>query len=253
MGIHSLDCDVMSIIFSFLCFRDAIKVCRLDRACYENYLIFCYRFSFVSLNMDKYAYHSRTIRKKEYRVQYDTIRYANCINNINSLDKLSLFIPRYLRYVSFGKHFNLPWSKKILPDTVEVITFHKKCKFNYNLSAINLPLRLRKITLGSMFDKPIDNLPASLEVIMFYHNSRFNQFIKRTPSSLRELYLGDNYDRPLVNLSASLKLLHFSKHSRFNNAIRYPPLIERVYFGKYYNRPLDDLLLCANVKISHRR
>jgi hypothetical protein len=170
------------------------------------------------------------------------ITYANCINNITNLVKISEFAPRYLKHISFGKHFNEVWDKNVLPITVETLTFHQKSKFNYNLTSKNLPQFLKKIQFGSMFDKPIDNLPASIESIIFCTNSRFTRFIKKYPQNLKEIHFGTFYKKPIINIPSSVKYIYFSNKSQFNEIIEYPANLEKIFYGNTFNKSIDDLL-----------
>lgn len=262
MDISLLDCDTISNVFEFLHFKDAIKLCLVNKLCYTKFLIFCYKFSFVPLDLTKKGirYYQRIkdfsatdvasfdlfqiFCHQDMKIPTinvaEQIRYANCINNISSLEKIAQFVPKKLKHISLSKKFNAVWDRKFLPNTVETISFHEKSKFNYNISCANLPTNLRKISFGYLFDQSIDDLPDSVEIIVFCHNSRFNKFIKKYPANLKEIYFGDYYDKPIIS-PPSLKLIYFSNNSNFDSSIEYPPDLEKIYFGRCYNKSLDDL------------
>jgi hypothetical protein len=179
---------------------------------------------------------------------HDQIKYANCLRNVTNWHKIGNFLPKHLKYINFGRKFNNTWDKNVLPDTVEVITFHPKSKFNHNISAINLPKGLKKICFNGAFDKPIDNLPDSLEVVSFCKSSRFNRFIQKYPSSLKEIYFGDHYVRSIKKLPSGVRLIYFSGGSAFNDTIEYPTRLQKIYYGREFNQviPAHD---CRDLKV----
>jgi hypothetical protein len=171
----------------------------------------------------------------------DQIKNADCLRNVICLEKRCIAVPKKLKHISFGREFNAPWNNGVLPDSIVTISFHERCKFNFDVDCSCLPSNLRKISFGHMFNKSIDELPDTVEVLFFCQNSKFNKVIKKFPSSLRELYLGDNYDKPLVNLPNSVEILHFSIKSLFNLEIQYPVNLKKICFGKSFNQPLQQL------------
>jgi hypothetical protein len=281
MNITNLDENSMANIFSFLSFKDAVKICYLNKECYITFLIFCYKYSFVSLNLNKQQQlkFSKYDQEKLYIILnekisfdmfqilyleknfvdinhtvvniYDKIKYANCIKNINNWDKIRRYIPVGLKYISFGRNFNMTWNKNILPDTIETISFHSKSKFNYNLNKMNLPPNLKKIFFNYAYNKSIDNLPDTIEVISFCKNSRFNQVIRKYPKNLREIHFGNSYNK-LLDLPSSVEYLHFSDNSAFNNIITVNLLFSKlrdIWFGKLFNcvGVVDMFLQCRYI------
>lgn len=247
----NFDADSISIIFEFLMFRDAIKLCYSNKLYYSNFLIFCYRFSFVPFDLEhkdfynciKYKIHKNVpvyVISSDIMHVRDKIKYADCIRNITKWEPV-LGYSKKIKYISLSSKFNTPWDKNLLPDTVEAIYFHEKCKFNYNISAINLPPNLKKISFGYAFNKPIDNLPDTVEILVFCKNSRFNQFINKFPKKLREVYFGDNYIKPLLHIPPCVKIIHFSNNSKFDDTIAYSQQLEEIYFGKAFSKDISPI------------
>ncbi len=48
-----LDYNSIALVFEFLHFRDAIKICILNKKCYTDFIILCYKHSFVPLDLKK--------------------------------------------------------------------------------------------------------------------------------------------------------------------------------------------------------
>lgn len=261
-----LDYDSVNVIFGFLHFRDAVKMCMLNKGCYAHFIIICYQNSFVPLDLRKklksyfvpsskfcsldmfpnlfsiqhVIFFSSVVKMPRMHIA-DQIKNADCLRNVICLEKRCMAVPKKLKHISFGREFNAPWNKGVLPDSIVTISFHERCKFNFDVDRSCLPSNLRKISFGHMFNKSIDDLPDTVEVLFFCQNSKFNKVIKKFPSSLRELYLGDDYNRPLVNLPDSVEILHFSIKSRFNLEIQYPINLKKICFGKSFNQPLQQL------------
>ena len=261
MSILNLDTNSLSVIFEFLHFRDGIKICMLNKQSYKQFIILCYTYSFVPINLKKNIdIYSHSNISFELFLTFcengtdwpcvflrDQIRNADCLKNVTCIEKLMQNMPKKLKHINFGKKFNIEWSKKFLPNTVEHISFHEKCKFNSNMRNLNMPSYLKKISFGRHFNKSIDYLPNTVEIIFFCKSSHFNKFIKKYPTCLRELYLGDNYNKPLILMPNSVKIIHFSNKSSFNSEIQYPTQLEKIYFGKFFNQSLAPLSRLANL------
>jgi len=267
MSLETLNTHSISVVFGYLHFKDSIKICYLNKKLYINFIIFCYKFSFVPLNFNKKEHLCYKNINHKIRSNFDMftifadngtkinsinifeqIQYVDCINNVNNLYKIIDFIPIKLKYINFGKHFDIPWDKKLLPDTVESISFHKKNKFNFNIHSNNLPKYLKKISFGYMFNKSIDNLPESIEVISFSNNSKFNQIIHKFPTSLKEISFGDWFNKPLEILPDNVNTIYFSKQSIFNSSIVFPNDLKSIHFGKEFDQDISCLFLCTNIQ-----
>lgn len=236
-----LDDNSIVNIIAFLRFSDSVNIAYINKAYYNRFLIFCYRHSFVSLDMHKIRKRDVNALSSQTHLQKitiaDVMRNANCITNIIDLSRLGTQL-HTLKYVNLSKKFNVPWNANVLPNSVEVISFHDKSKFNYNFRSINLPQYLRVIQFGYMFDKNIDSLPDTVEIIRFCKNARFNQYINHFPSNLKEIYFGSEFNKPIHNLPIAIAIIYFSNGSRFNNAVDYPQTLKKIHFGQHFNQPI---------------
>jgi hypothetical protein len=113
-------------------------------------------------------------------------------------------LPKSLRAISFHDYFDQPLDN--LPNKLEIIEFSSSSNISYPLSnlpitihtIINhpnvpcdlLPVNLKKITFGLLFDQNIDNLPSSIKYIRF--ETCNDQSIDNLPQSVEKLCL--NYD-----------------------------------------------------------
>jgi DNA polymerase-3 subunit alpha len=74
---------------------------------------------------------------------------------------------RYLnrKLVELSKNFNIPWDKNVLPNTVEIINFHDKCKFNYNISLVflNIIESLSNTNYKNYISSTVVNIKVKLE------------------------------------------------------------------------------------------
>jgi hypothetical protein len=246
-SLQNLDDISASLVLNYLTIKDSIKICYTNKTCYKRFLIFCYQYSFVSLNFTK-TYHGK-LRPNRFNgddKEYHQIvtQYINSMTNIPHFKRISYYPTKYLRIIHFDKSFNTPWPRNIFPPSVEVLMFHQKSKFNFNLSRGNLPPNLKQIYFGKYFNKKIDNLPDSLEFIYFYKSSYFNQLVKTYPTNLREIYYGETFTTysSLLTLPNGVKKIHFANLSRFNTYIeRYPTELEEIHFGIDYNHILTPL------------
>lgn len=63
---------------------------------------------------------------------------------------------------------------------------------------------------GSIFDKPLDNLPLTIKKL--YLGYSFNQLLDNLPTDLRVLRLGFNYSKSLDYLPITLEVLILNPH-----------------------------------------
>jgi hypothetical protein len=131
------------------------------------------------------------------------------------------------------------WDKKLLPDTVKIIEFHPKSKFNYNIDPSNLPAYLEKFTFGCHFNRFIE-LPKTIRILNFAQNSKFNKEID-FPKTLEELRLGLWFNKKITDLPR-LHSLFFTSTSFFNNIISGVPSLKYVEFGNHFNQDIKDIL-----------
>ena len=94
----------------------------------------------------------------------------------------------------------------------------RKSYFDGELNLANT--KLKKINLSDEFNKPLDNLPITLE----------------------ELYIKYKFNLLLDNLPANLKVLSFTEFSNFNFPLdNLPTSLKILVIGKKFNHPLDKL------------
>lgn len=126
---------------------------------------------------------------------------------------------------------------KNIPPTLEEINLGSK----YNLCVSRFKEGLKKIFLGDKFNKPIDNLPDSVEEIVFSYYSKFKfENASKWPLSLRKLDLSKlNWNIPLLNLPSRIEKLTLPYH--FNKRLNYPAGLKRLEFGLRFNQELGIL------------
>lgn len=115
---------------------------------------------------------------------------ADCIKKINNYK----YINKY--YDSSYKH-HIDQTKKLVEKYFSNIT---------------------KIYFGYEFNKPIENLPDSINWLVL--GKSFNQSIDKYPSGLKYLTFGYDFNQPVYHL---------------------PNLLERIVFGEKFDRPIDNL------------
>ena len=108
-----------------------------------------------------------------YIIEDQTIIFDN---NFNSKITEDMFI-NSIKKIIFGLRYNQP-SKIFLPDTIKSIEFtgifnlNISCKIEEN--SFLLPSKLNTIILGAYFNKSLDNLPSTIESIIFCSCSIFD-------------------------------------------------------------------------------
>lgn len=82
----------------------------------------------------------------------------------------------------------------------------------------------------SIFDKPIDNLPDTIEQLFL--PKLYNGQIINLPKKLIELKLGTKYSKPLENLPKTLELLYLPDN--YNYQIELPKKLKILYTNQYF-------------------
>ncbi len=244
-SITSIDSDSVAIIFTFLTFKDAAGVCRINKEAYENYMRICCASSFLSINVQKVP---NAFLKKYYK-------YADALSGISKWKELPHCVPQpKLLSIEFGKKFDQPFdtrAKKILPlgTTIECIRFDARSKFNFTINVLGTLTHLKRIYFNKAFDKPIDILPDSVEVISFHKNSKFNKYVRKWPGSLRELYIGEAFNHDINNIPDGVRIIMFSNFSEFNcDIIKYPTELRKIHFGGAFNRDISPLASAEHLR-----
>ncbi len=242
-GLSDIGADCIALIFDFLHFNEALNICLTNKYYYNNFLIFCYEHSAVPIALKK--------QEKKYYQKigvFDKIKNISCIGIFNNWNKINNLIPSRVNNLYLNKNINIPFGKKIFFNTVKILTFDKKSKFNYNIGGVNLPQNIKKISFGKKFNKNIDKLPDSIEVIEFCKNARFNLNIKKYPANLKEIYFGDFFNYSIHNMPPNVRIIYFSNNSKFNADIEYPPELEKITFGRAFNKDITPIFLCKKLK-----
>jgi len=154
--------------------------------------------------------------------------------------------------------FNSPLSHPTLPK----VTF--SASFNQPISARDLP-SLRELSVGSAFNHPLDDLPASLTKLILrgdYTRRPYDHTLDHLPASLKRLELGRPYDllldrlptnlssllisfdfnQPLDHLPDALTELDLQSAHHFNQPLDYlPQQLQVLMIGKVFNQPLYKL------------
>ncbi len=110
--------------------------------------------------------------------------------------------------------------------------------YSFNESIDNLPNTLEIIIfpLNSIFNKPIDNLPTSLKILCM--GNSFNQLVSNLPNNLLHLILPNDYDNLITKLPSNLKTLIFDTQ-------------KFVRSKRIYNENIDKQLYCtANFRLA---
>jgi len=215
--------DIVGVIASFLNYKDAIKICYLNRRFYLNFLLPVIRNSFVVVNTSHIT----------CKTNMSFIQSINLhINGIKQLQepiflhiKRSIITSRRsipwnnLHYISFDRSFNLPIND--MPNNVQEIIFHHKSQFNRKITKLSCP-HLRKIFLGKSFNQRIDYLPQSVEIIQFCDISKFNRPIKKYPYALKEIFFGQRFSQDLRPL---METTHIRKIQFATRSVYAHPLI----------------------------
>lgn len=90
---------------------------------------------------------------------------------------------------------------------------------------------VKKIYFPYLFNKNIDLLPQTLRVLIFPTNSIFNKPINDLPISLEILSVGNSFNQSINNLPN--KLLHIMLGSKFNHPVnKLPPYLKTLIFNK---------------------
>lgn len=252
-----LGSDVVGIIATFLYIKDAVKLCYLNTN-HTIFLITIIRHSHVFINVEQIkniknkdvlgamSLHINGLRRIHESIFVHMQR--NIVGPASHADDAANQVPRNinkvalapwanLRFVSFGKHFNMKIDG--LPARVEEIRFHPKSKFNQKIT--QMTSAVRRIYFGKAFNQKIDFLPNSVELIHFNESSKFNVPIRRPPAQLREIHFGQWFNKDITALMTAadhLEVIGFTARSVFSYDLRPSPTLRRLTLGLYFNNQL---------------
>jgi hypothetical protein len=127
-----------------------------------------------------------------------------------------------ITYIKLGEDFNQHIDNQQISFSFEKKEFtNRKNKF-WLIKYSYLPNSLTRLELGFDFDQPINNLPNSLNHLLFSFGSHFNQQINYLPSNL--------------------KYLVFNAQSFFNQPINYlPNNLRYLILGNAFNQRINNL------------
>ncbi len=121
-----------------------------------------------------------------------------------------------LKSLNIGSQYNHALSG-LLPLSLQYLRFAFDSVFNIPLNLSNLT-NLLVLELGEQFDQDLNNLPDTLEELVFAKRSRFNRKFQSFPPNLLQLVLPDNYSRKLSQL---------------------PPRLIKISLGIEFTHPID--------------
>ena len=138
-----------------------------------------------------------------------------------------------IKKILFGNNFTK--SLEYFPESLEELEFYPQSLFDSDLS--NLPISVKKITLGINYSKELNNLPTGVEYLKLSDNYNLN--IKVFPSKLRYLYFyGFGFDKFLH--SSSTNNTESENYYKYNLTNLPNDLID-ISYPHNYNFPIENL------------
>ncbi len=122
-----------------------------------------------------------------------------------------------LKSLSLGSQYNHVISG-LVPLSLQYLRFSFDAQFNQPLNLSNLT-NLLVLELGEQFDQDLDQLPGTLEELIFAKKSQFNRKFQSYPTNLLQLVLPDKYSRKLSQL---------------------PPRLQKISLGIEFTHPIDS-------------
>ncbi len=159
-------------------------------------------------------------------------------------------LPKKLKHLSLTMFDRapVPW---ILPDSLESLSLGEI--FDQPVDFFQLPPNLIELNMGLSFDQPVYHLklPAGLKKLALGFS--FNQSVDhlQLPDGLQILELGAEFNQSLDRLKLPASLKHFQVPCEFNqeiNGLQLPPGLETIHFGNKFNQPIEHLVLPKNLK-----
>lgn len=154
---------------------------------------------------------------------------------------------------------NLP----VLPENLEELYFSyydmfrpSNSYYNYLIKLFDgLPKTLKILKIPNFWNKPLLNLPTSLEKL--YLGIQFNQSLDLLPESIKliEFPEGYKFDKPIDNLPSQLEYLNLQFQNKYTHTIsNLPDSIEHLEVGEYeleigkLPAKLKNLIIASPVK-----
>jgi hypothetical protein len=98
---------------------------------------------------------------------------------------------------------------------------------------------IKKIFFPYSFNNQIDNLPNTLEIIIFPHNSIFNKPINDLPTSLKILCLGNYFDQVITNLPNNIEHLILPNNYNYQ-IIKLPSNLKTLIFNSEVDNSYNE-------------
>lgn len=95
--------------------------------------------------------------------------------------------------------------------------------FNENITEGMIPPTVKVLIFGNHFNKPLDNLPHHIEVIIFHSGSMFNQRLENLPVNLKGIIFGKNFCQSLDFLPPNIEFIDF------------PYYLDKYFYPPFFN------------------
>lgn len=196
-------------------------------------------------NFSKFKFDNPSDKQKYYDNNLFTFHLD--IIDIEQIEEKLSFVEN-VEHIYFSMNFNKPINLKKLVwlSNLKKITWGEK--FN---SEFELPNCVEYIEFGKEYNKPLNNLPTQLEILLFHSDSNFNQPINNLPNGLKIIYLPSIFSQSLDYLPESLEIIEFYDYSNYNLEINnLPTNLKKISLGKKFSQTLDNLPInLKNLKI----
>ena len=181
---------------------------------------------------------------------WDEFQYGRCLGGFNqSISPGAL--PRRLRLLQFGSHYDQPLVAGSIPDTVEALQFGDA--FDQPLEAGHLPASLTFLGLGFWYNRPLHAgvLPAGLRQLHLGGN--YNERIQPgvLPSQLQKLSFGYGYKQPIDRGVIPPSVTHVRLSHCFELALQVgsvPEGVVHLNLGDRFNQPLGAGVLPSSLR-----
>jgi len=104
-------------------------------------------------------------------------------------------LPHSLTTITFGHDYNQPLDAVSFPLSLKVIIFGNI--FNQSLDKVSLPFGIQSITFGCNYKKPLNNLPNSVEKLVF---RKINMDITNLPCSVTHIKILEHIAKSMEKL-----------------------------------------------------
>lgn len=122
--------------------------------------------------------------------------------------------------------------------------------FNKNIDSLPSTLEVLIFPSNSVFNQPINDLPISMKILST--GNSFNQTINNLPKNLVHLMLGEKFNTPINKLPPNLKTLIFDELNKYQHKLNcLPNSLQVISFPVNYDNneiliPDDCKFICFN-------